>query len=274
MRANEPRGVPDELLAVAREAWPGLVVDDEAFCRHLEGRLPEVDPAHVGDLRLAFACARGDARALALLDEQLLLPLARSLRKICRSSDEVDEVRQLVRTRMLVGDAGRPRILDYRGHGPLAGWLRVAAVRLARDLRRRDASREAATSDQDPGDTEVADDPRDPELALMKARYGRHFQEALQRVLADLPDRERNILAMSILDGVSTDAIGKVYGVDGSTVRRWVTRTRERVLLGVRAGLQDSLKLGVDELESLMGAVASDLDLNMSQLFAARAVEG
>src|SRR5437660_1544495 len=49
-----------------------------------------------------------------------------------------DEALQVVREHLLVAKDGAPgRIAEYRGEGPLEGWLRVAAVRAALRLQRQ-----------------------------------------------------------------------------------------------------------------------------------------
>ena len=59
-------------------------------------------------------------------------------------------MRQRLRERLFVGSDGEPaRLASYSGRGPLGTWVRIAAIRLALNLRRseRDASLRAdATS--------------------------------------------------------------------------------------------------------------------------------
>jgi RNA polymerase sigma-70 factor (ECF subfamily) len=264
-----------ELVGSARSAWPDVELDPEDFVLYLserldghdslEGAVTKLEQLCVGDLYLACACARGERRAVANFDERLLSQVSQHVRKVCDAADDVDEIRQILRTRMLVrsGD-DKPRILSYAGRGPLGGWLRVAALRVARDLRR---SRGVIPDTDEMSSQEPLDvQPIDPELAVMKARYGHHFRTALNEVFAKLPDRERNILAMSVIDGLSTDAIGALYRVNGSTVRRWMAQTREHVLDEVRARLKTALDIRATEFDSLMGLVRSQLDLNLSQL--------
>jgi RNA polymerase sigma-70 factor (ECF subfamily) len=264
-----------DLVDVAKGAWPDVELDPEELVVYLAERLDghasledavaKLERLHVGDLYLACACARGERRAVAAFDEQLLSQVAQHVRKVCQADDDVDEIRQILRTRMLVNTGDdKPRILSYGGRGPLGGWLRVAAVRVAQDLRR---SRGAAPETDAGDETRPAEAaPMDPELAVMKARYGHHFRSALHDVLAGLPDRERNILAMSVIDGLSTDAIGALYRVNGSTVRRWLAQARERVLEEVRARLKTTLNIRPTEFDSLMVLVRSQIDLNLSQL--------
>src|SRR5262245_3727323 len=59
------------LLREARKAWPGVVIDDDAFIAHLGAQLAPgaapLDAIHTSDLFLAFASAVGDAAAIAHL---------------------------------------------------------------------------------------------------------------------------------------------------------------------------------------------------------------
>jgi RNA polymerase sigma-70 factor (ECF subfamily) len=262
----------------ARRAWPGVTVGAPELVAHAGAHL--VRPASLpdavealerlclGDLYLALACANGDRSAVAAF-EGLLGQLSPHLRKVC-TADDVDEVCQIVRERMLVRSADEePRILRYAGKGPLAAWLRVAAVRVAHDLKR---SRGSIPDNEEPDALELpgASPPLDPELAMIKARYGAQFRSALNEVLAQLPDREKNILAMSVIEGLSTEAIGALYRVNGSTVRRWLAHARDRVLDEVRTKLTHALDLRPTELDSLMGVVRSELDMNVSQLLVPR----
>jgi RNA polymerase sigma-70 factor (ECF subfamily) len=254
-------------------AWPDLTATPEELVAYAAARIEQptsladavgkLEALHVDDLYLACACTQGDPLAAAAFDEKVLAQIVVHVRKVCQADDDVDEIRQIIRTRMLLGtEQHPPRIASYGGRGPLAGWLRIAAVRVARDLRRASP----ALADADDAEQPDTAHPMDPELALMKARYGHHFRAALNGVLAALPDRERNILAMSVIDGASTDAIGALYRVNGSTVRRWIAQARESVLAEVRARLEATLNIRPNEFDSLMVLVRSQIDLNLSQL--------
>src|SRR4051812_37615242 len=118
-----------EAIQAARARHPGVEVDDEAFLAHLRGRLakerpmsealPEVD---VGDLLIAYACGIGEPRAL-LVFEECLRGCEGALVRRGIAADQIDEAKQNVRARMLVGD-GEPRVFAYNGLGDLKSWLR------------------------------------------------------------------------------------------------------------------------------------------------------
>src|SRR6516162_686902 len=90
----------DQILAAARAAWPGVVVPDEVFLAHLRRHAPV---EHGTDLYLACACARGDTAAIALLDRRLLPRIDKAVARIDPSPTLIDDVRQEVRCRLLVG---------------------------------------------------------------------------------------------------------------------------------------------------------------------------
>ena len=124
-----------------RAAWPKVELDEEVFAAHVLSKLApdagaeEVDRLDAAGLYLACACARGVPSALAELDLHVLAKVPEFLARIQGSSALPDEVRQILRERLLVGAGGEPpRIATYSGEGPLAAWVRVAAVRTALNL--------------------------------------------------------------------------------------------------------------------------------------------
>src|SRR6185295_2269441 len=86
------------------------------------------------DLALALAAANGDAAAIEEIERTIVEPLPRTLSRLRPSPDLVDELRQELREKLLVGP--RPKLLEYRGRGPLGAWARVVALRLAHDRAR------------------------------------------------------------------------------------------------------------------------------------------
>src|SRR5262249_26812555 len=131
----------DAIVVAAQRAWPEVALDGARFVRHIAERLPAqvalpeaLAGLHANDLYVACACADGNAAAVAIFEREYLARVVASAARVNRSPDFVDEVRQRLRERLLVGAA--PRIADYNGSGPLAGWVRVAVIRTALNLRR------------------------------------------------------------------------------------------------------------------------------------------
>jgi RNA polymerase sigma-70 factor (ECF subfamily) len=257
----------DLALTQAKQAWPEIDADAAAFVTFLGARVEgEADPVpalralHVDDLYLAFACASGDEAALATFERVHLQDLG-VVARVDSSPAFVDEVRQRLRVHLFVG--AEPKIREYGGRGSLAGWVRVCSMRLAQMLR-RGARREQPVDE--PESDRLALAAADPELALIKRKYGREFTEAVAASVLALDGRDRTVLKLNVLDRLNIDKIGALYGVHRATVAAWIAAARRAILDGTRQRLAQKLRLDVSELESLMGLVRSELDVRLSQL--------
>jgi RNA polymerase sigma-70 factor (ECF subfamily) len=241
-----------------RAAWAGVVVDAQVFAAHV-GRFEEEAELHP-DLYLACACAHGDGAALALFDRSILSEVGGYVRRIDASPELADEVRQVLRERLLVGIGGAPpRIADYSGRGPLGAWVRVSAVRVAIDLRRKRSTEPLAAASSEPVTNQL-----DPEAALLLARYQGEYQTALREALATLSAKERNLLRMHFVDGMTVDRVGTVYRVHRATAARWIQAIRERLLDETYRRLGERLRLSPAEFASLTAIVQSQLRVSLS----------
>lgn len=262
-----------QLVGEARAAWPDLPVEAPRFVAYLAGHLPEegdlsraLAEVHAADLYLAHACALGLPGAAEALDRAYLPKVAPFLRHVDPSPSFADEVRQLLRTHLLVADGDAPpKIAGYSGRGPLASWLGIAAQRLGISLARSEGARaragERAASFALPLGT-------DPELDYLRARYRTEFTEAFQAAVSSLADRERIVLRLHLVSGMSHDKIGALYGVNQSTVTRWLTRARETIAAETQRALRERLRLSASELESLVHLVGAELDVSIARCFA------
>jgi RNA polymerase sigma-70 factor (ECF subfamily) len=88
------------------------------------------------------------------------------------------------------------------------------------------------------------------------------LQEGLRRGLAALSPRERTILRLNLVAGVSLERIGKTYGVNQSTVSRWVAQARDRILETMRQPTQTEIQ--PDDFASIVRLVRSQVDIGMS----------
>jgi RNA polymerase sigma-70 factor (ECF subfamily) len=258
-------GLEDRLQALcarARAAWPELVLDADELMTHLARHAPPdgVDAylvaVHIEDLALACACHRRDDAAILELDNRHMRAIPRALARIGAAA-LADEVAQRLRDRFVV----HGKIADYSGRGPLSAWVRAAAVRTAVDLLR--AQRRAA------GASEHAALPAaavDPELELLRDRYAETIQAALQRALDTAPVRERNLLRLCYLDGLSVDEIGAIYHVHRTTAGRLVARARETLIAETRRLVRERLTLSDSDLDSLLRAVRSHLHISLTSL--------
>ncbi len=259
------------LLAEARARWPGVVVDEEAFARNLQARVdgqPDAAAAlaalHTSDLYLAQALAAGDAAAVDCFERTFIADVAGLLVQRGYAPAAIDEARQLVRQRLLAPtDGAPPRIVEYAGRGPLGKWVRIIALRLASNLRRDEQVR-AHDSLRDAPAVALGD----PELLLVKARYGDAFARAFRAAVGELSPDERNLLRLHFVDGLNIERIGALYDVHRATVARRIAAARQRLHDATVERMQAELKLDGRELQSLLALVRSQADISLRSLLA------
>lgn len=254
-------------LARGQAAHTDVALAAAAFAARAAGVDAAALAAHAPDLYLAWACLAGDAVALRRFDDEVVRPAGDGARAIDRSPAFVDEVRQRVRAHLLVGD-GAPRLADYAGRGPLRAWVAVAAVRTALMMRRAQGrKREVADDDWAGALSLVATG--NPELDLLKQQHAAAFTAALRDAALGLEPRLRAVLAMHFTEGLSIDEIGAVYAVHRATAARWVQRAKDELHAATRGLLTERLGLTPSEIERVGALVQSQLDVSLSQLFAA-----
>jgi RNA polymerase sigma-70 factor (ECF subfamily) len=214
---------------------------------------------HAEDRALAAAAAGGDVAALKTLDAMVVAAVARAVARIDPSPAFAALVAQELRTRLLVGE--RPRIAEYAGRGPLGGWLRTAAVRIALNLRRGPADKR-----HDALSSKIRAVVSEPEVALLRERYKGAFEEALRAALAGLPSRERALLGLSVRDGLTVDAIASLYKVSRATAKRMLARARATLLEDTKHELQARIRMTTSEFHSVARVVWDDLDVSVVKL--------
>jgi RNA polymerase sigma-70 factor (ECF subfamily) len=240
----------------------------DAFVSHItalraEGDAPsDEDLAHHGaDMFLAAACVGHDARALAALERDFLADLPRIVAAIDPAPGFGTEVAQTLRERLLV--APLLRLRQYSGAGSLAGWLRVAAKRLAVDLKRREG---ASLRQMGQLETALARSPRDPEWEVVHRRFRKPLEAALRGALDALAARDRMVLRLYLIRGENIGAIGRMYGVHRATVARWIVAAQRAIIDAVTARLQNELGFSARECQSLARDLKSDLSFTLERL--------
>lgn len=249
-------------LDEARAAWPGLAAPGEGFLAFLAGHRPEgrdtavwLAGTNVPDLYLAHACARGEPAALATLERAFMPRLRAFLVKRFAAAEVADETLQLLRTRLLVAEGGRPpRIASYRGEGELLGWMSTAASRLLMDWHRG-----RGAEGQEPRSAPPEPTSGDPEVQYLKSRYGAEFRAAFEETLAGLADRDANVLRLYYLEGMTADALAALYQVSSKTIRRWLEATRGKLLAATQRHLGQRLALTTKEVDSVLRLLQSEL---------------
>jgi RNA polymerase sigma-70 factor (ECF subfamily) len=251
------------LIESARARWPTIVCTAD-----LEARLGERLQSHgssateavqAEDLYLACACATGSTTAIEVLEREYLSQIARAVRHLSTEHDFTDEVTQLVRERLLVGDHERtPKIVDYAGKGSLAGWIRVIAVRVAVDLRRATGRTTSAVPEDLISASATAD------AVYVKRRYRAVLQDAINRAIVDLSDQQRTLLRQHFVEGITFDALAASAGIHKVTVWRQIAAARNLIVESMRTALGVGVLVGANEFESILRTVQSQLDFSLS----------
>jgi RNA polymerase sigma-70 factor (ECF subfamily) len=263
------------LAAAGAAAWPSLGLADGDFVAHLAARLPAeasdlaaaLDDLYATDLYLACACCRGLPAAVPAFEAAYGRMVTSFIERIDRAPAFVSEAQQLVRQRVFVGNIeAPPRIGSYAGRGPLAGWVGIAAQRIALDLVDKEKTEARARE-------RVADEigaELDPELQYIKERYRESFERAFARAVEDLGARDRALLRLQIAGGLTLEQIGTMYKVNASTVSRWIAGVRTALLAETERLLRAELSLSPPEFTSLARVLASQMDISVSRLLVER----
>lgn len=241
-----------EGFEIGKKTWPDVEVAEADFDEYVRARVEDSHgaPAY-GDLYLACALASGNAAALRAFDEML-------------SAVQDEEVRQLVRHKLLVAEPGKsPKIADYGGRGGLKTWLRIVATRTALDLN-------AAKAREVPVERDaleyVIGAGEDPELDYFKERYRKEFRAAFADAFAALAPRDRSLLRYAFGKGLSIDVIGTLYGVHRATAARWVVSAHDELKKTIRKAMMERLDVKPDEYASILRLIESRIEVSFDRL--------
>jgi len=228
-------------FARGRAAYPGVALREDDFGRFLagavegRGEVPE-DRLPLEDLFLACACACEVPGAAEAFEAKLGRIVRRAVARVLPDAAE-------------------------REDGPLAGWVSVAAIRLAVSMG-RSATAERRLRAKAAGEAAGAN----PELLLMKGELAKEFEAAVEDALGRLSDRERLILRLYLVSGMTLAQIGRSLGVTQQAVSRQLEKIRASVLADVRGRLRDRLAMPKAELASVIRMIASRLNVSISRL--------
>jgi RNA polymerase sigma-70 factor (ECF subfamily) len=267
---EQPDRIPGAVSAAcdrAAAAWPTFTVARELLALELGIRLrEEPDPAsmlarlNVEELQLAIACAARNGEALEIFESRYAPDLRATVERLGFDATSVDEAEQNVRAMLFVAAEGeRPGILGFGGHGQLRGWLRAVASRAALRLTR--GRRPAVPFDEA---VHVVAGEGDIELEYLKKTYGQAFESAFHDAFAAMPVSDRLLLKQRFRLGLTVVHLGELHAVHASTVSRWVTDARERLVAATRKTMMDRLGLPPDEMSSVLRLIQSEIDVSLS----------
>lgn len=259
--------VLERALIEGRTLWPGVNVKRERFAARLAEVLVshDVAQAQLGDLFLAQAALEKNEPALKLITQMLREEVPAVLHRLRRAPSEADDLIAALTEVFLVGRGDQPALLSrYSGRGKLRGWLKVCAARVALKQQARQKRQETLDDELLLGGAEPISEGL--EVSYLKARYRGAFSVAFRQAWSRLSVRERNLLRQHYLDGLSMQALSKVYQVHRITVGRWVADARIALMSATKDALSEGLRLPRPEIDSLLRLIKSKLSLSLSAL--------
>lgn len=250
------------------ERWPQLQLDGASFGAFLEERAIEghgLTSLHLEDLFLAWACLNQQREALTVFERFTRPLIALAIRRDARDTDEL--IHQ-VQIKLLVAEGTRaPRLADYTGVGPLKAFVMVMAMRCLADARRSDERRR----EDHVGDgwlelASIAGSNTGPEGQVQWAELEPHAARAVNEAMAALSVRQRTVLRLHYVEGISAEALGRMYSVHRATTTRWLVDARERVLELVQQRLRSTLDVSTASLASINQTLVGGLELSLPAL--------
>lgn len=175
------------------------------------------------DAQLAARILAGDAAAERLLYDR---HVERVWRLACRMTGDAALAEDAVQDTFI---RAFDRLADYRGDGPLAGWLhRIATTVVLGHLRRRKRLQSHELPHEDLAALPAGSPPRDPDL-----------RRRLDRAVASLDENHRLVFVMHDLEGYTHQEIAAAMGTPVGTAKARLSRARARLrdlLLGPGQG--------------------------------------
>jgi len=120
----------------------------------------------------------------------------------------------------------RRRLRSFAGPGKISTWLFRATERVVLAARRKQRWRRWLAGRSDAAASSMGAPRLTPAEAFERARE----TAEVYRVLDRLPERQRRVLILFELDGLSTQEIAELVGARMGTVRVWLFRARARFL--------------------------------------------
>ena len=258
---NEIAAAHDE----ARRQWPEIVVTLKHFANMVGEAAITAESLRQwgGDVYLACAAGAGDRAAVRAIEDRFIARLPARIRRLGAAGEKVGDILQTVRERLFSGAV--PRIRAYNGACPLEQWIKVVAIRTAIDLHRTDKSIprvEGAWLET------IAPANDDASALIAKVEYKREMEAAIRELVPQLSARDRAVLRLHVVEGVSIEKIAASYGVHRVTVARWVWTAGETLLDALRARFREKFGIVPGEFDSLARLARSQLSIDLPALLA------
>ena len=227
------------------------------------------DELDYGEIYLACGCAIGDAAAMRIFDQQIAAALPAALRRMKLDDASIADVLQQLHIRLFVATGSEPpRIVGYAGTGKLGALVHVAAKRLALDSIRSQRRIDPSGSDVQLETAAAISD--DAATMLNKAELRQALRQAFEQAATQLPRRERTLLRMSVLDGLTIDELATLHRVHRATVARWLVAARDQLTADARSRFIELAGLEGNELGHAGELVESQLTVSLGRLLSSQ----
>lgn len=232
-----------------------------------------LDRLHHEDLFLAIACCCNDRIAWEYFSSDYIPMLRRFASKACGNVDDGEDLSQEIITNML---NERKRLAGYGGRSSLAGWLRVVVSHAAIDhFRRTNKQVSLEELQQNEGDAGFAVPSNNEDLEQQDARWGPVVSSIVNETISNLPARDRLVLGLYYLNGVSLKVIGNQFGIHEATMSRWLDRLRRDMRARVEQELRKKHGLRTNEIRTVfhkisLESVVAPIAESLSQLKAGK----
>jgi len=250
---------------IGRAAFPTIPLDETLFLSFVARRAETWggNPDRAADLYLACACIAQVPAAVSQFMTRFADRVPRYLGRLARNADLVSEVRQILVTRCIVGDAAHPPALNtYSATGSLEGWLRATAVREALALNRR--------LQENSDDFQAALEARTPwadrELSVFKQLYHEAVSTAFAAACSEIGAEDRALLRLHYVNNVTTANLATLYGISRATLIRRLASARGMLLERVKSALKRGAGVAEQDFDSILKLVRSQVDLHLSQV--------
>lgn len=260
-------------LVEAAQGWlaqhTDLGVDTERFAV-LASCVPvrDVEDGALEGVALGIAAATGAPRAIRRFESLYFGRARTALSKMGAATELADDaLGQATQDLFVSKDDGPPRIVGLLGKGDLHGLIKVVAVRRYLNiLRGRRARPDVGVGDA--GEdlaAAIAKEPG-PELGTLVEERRDLLKGALETALSTLPADSRSLLRLSIVHGLSIDELAGMFAIHRSTAARRLVSIRESLRTGVRRALAERIEGSTTEVESVLRAADSKLELSFDRL--------
>jgi RNA polymerase sigma-70 factor (ECF subfamily) len=109
----------------------------------------------------------------------------------------------------------------------------------------------------------LASSQKSPESGVLQEQVGETLSSAMTTAALALTAKERTLLRLHFLEGMTLDELARTYASHASTVSRWLTDAKEHFLTVVRDEIGERSGMGRLAVDSLVRTMHGKLDISL-----------